>query len=79
MNGNPQLWQLIARKMAGEASAEEVRELRGLTKEDAELHSFMDALTQLWRPADKQPELQTELAFARHMRRLHRHMARHRP
>ena len=70
MNGNQRLWQLIARKMSGEASSEDLQELQVLLENDSELRAYMETLKALWQP-DKGPTgQQIEQAYARHMRRL---------
>jgi len=70
MNDKQRLWHLIGRKMAGEASTEELRELQSLVKNDPELRSFMVVLGDLWNASEKQDEFKVEQAWQRHMQRL---------
>jgi ABC-type antimicrobial peptide transport system permease subunit len=72
MNGNQHLWRLISRKLAGEASPEELAELQFLAQEDPQLQSLMDTLEGLWKPARKPDGPQLEQAWQRHAKRLKR-------
>ena len=42
------IWKLIARKLSGEASSDELKELEKLVKENPDLHHSIDAFTQIW-------------------------------
>lgn len=60
------LWSLIARKLAGEASAEELQELRELLKENPDTHFSVQVLSDLWDRSQQGIDLpETEKAFQR--------------
>jgi putative ABC transport system permease protein len=70
MNEQDQIWNLMARKLAGEATEEELHELENLLARYPDLSHAAETLTNLWtegKPADK---AETEAAFTRHMSRL---------
>ncbi|SKD00595.1 FecR family protein [Chitinophaga ginsengisegetis] len=54
---NKRVWELIGRKLAGEASAEELQELEGLLRAHPDLHFPVEAITDIWKttpdPADR--------------------------
>lgn len=74
MSDNQRIWRLIGRKMAGEASAEELQELQTLMQDNSDLRYFMETLGELWSPAEKHTEQDLERIFERHMQRLERKM-----
>ncbi|HEY6902656.1 MAG TPA: ABC transporter permease, partial [Puia sp.] len=76
MSDNQRIWRLISRKMAGEASAEELRELQVLMQNNPDLRHFVETLGGLWRPADRQDEQELEHIYQRHIYRLERKMRR---
>ena len=43
------IWELMGRKLAGEASAEELRELDGLLRAHPDLHFPVEAITDIWK------------------------------
>jgi ferric-dicitrate binding protein FerR (iron transport regulator) len=62
-------WFLIGKKLAGEASAEELNELEGLLRSDPDMHYALQNITDLWNlpaPANKEDED----VFNRHIDRL---------
>ena len=64
------IWELIARKLAGEASESELQELARLLKDNPDLHFPVQAITELWQQ-DKAKDLsKTEIAFHRHLERM---------
>jgi transmembrane sensor len=63
------IWLLVSKKMAGEASAEEVTELEDLLRSDPDMHYALQNITDLWNlPVRTTPE--TEDAFERHTSRM---------
>ncbi len=63
-------WNLIAKKLAGEATTEELRELEALLRNNPELHYPVQTISDLWEhcsPADHQL---AEDAFSRHLDRI---------
>ena len=48
MNGNDELWKLMARKLAGEASPEELERLQQLLDENPDAASGFDEISKLW-------------------------------
>lgn len=63
------IWFLVGKKLAGEASAEELDELEALLRSDPDMHYALQNITDLWNlpaPADNE----VEAAFNRHVNRL---------
>lgn len=46
---NKRIWELMGRKLAGEASAEELQELDGLLREHPDLHFPVEAIANIWK------------------------------
>ncbi|QEH42145.1 FecR family protein [Chitinophaga sp. XS-30] len=65
------IWELIARKLAGEASSEELKELEQLLRAHPELHFPIQALDELWQGElpETDPE-QIENSYKKHIRRM---------
>lgn len=63
-------WNLIARKLMGEASAEELLELEQLLRNNPELHYPMQTISDLWNPSDPRERQEAEEAFSRHLDRM---------
>ncbi len=42
------IWKLLARKLSGEASPDELRELEKLVKDNPDIHHSIDAFTKIW-------------------------------
>jgi transmembrane sensor len=62
-------WFLIGKKLAGEASADELNELEGLLRSDPDMHYALQNITDLWNlPAPVNND--AEEAFNRHVSRL---------
>jgi hypothetical protein len=70
MGHEHRIWRLIAAKMTGEATPEELMELRFLSQEDPKLQDFLQTLDALWQDRQELTPHQAEQAFARHMQRL---------
>ena len=45
---NERIWTLVAKKLAGEATAEDILELYGLLKENPEIHYSLEIFDELW-------------------------------
>lgn len=63
-------WNLIAKKLTGEATPEELRELEELLRQNPELHYPMQTISDLWDPSDPQEQHIAEEAFSRHLDRM---------
>jgi transmembrane sensor len=51
------IWKLLARKLSGEASSDDLKELEKLVKENLDLHPSIDALTNIWNaPLEESPD-----------------------
>jgi transmembrane sensor len=64
------IWNLIAKKLAGEASPEEVRELERLLRNNPELHYPMQTISDMWNSSEKPDKNEAERAFSRHLDRM---------
>jgi transmembrane sensor len=64
------IWNLIAKKLAGEASPEEVRELERLLRNNPELHYPMQTISDMWNSSAKPDRNEAERAFSRHLDRM---------
>jgi transmembrane sensor len=67
---NDHIWNLIAKKLAGEASAAELRELESILRGDPELHYSLEALQDMWKKKSEEEGAQSEAAFQKHMDRM---------
>lgn len=69
---NDRIWELMARKIAGEASDLELLELQELQKHNPQSHFAMQTITDLWRPTQKATDNQsiTEEAYLCHLNRM---------
>lgn len=63
-------WNLIAKKLTGEATPEELRELEELLRQNPELHYPLQTISDLWNPCDPQELHIAEEAFSRHLDRM---------
>ncbi len=63
------IWDLIAKKLSGEASAEELGQLENLLKADPDTHYSMQTLADLWHHATPDTE-DAHLAFSLHKARM---------
>jgi transmembrane sensor len=64
------IWNLIAKKLAGEASPEEIRELERLLKNNPELHYPMQTISDIWYSSASPDREEAEIAFSRHLDRM---------
>ena len=63
-------WSLIAKKLTGEATAEELLELEELLRNNPELHYPMQTISDLWNPSSRQDQQIAEQAVSRHLDRM---------
>jgi transmembrane sensor len=63
-------WNLLAKKLTGEASPEELQELEALLRRNPELHYPLQALIDLWNSAEPSRQAAAESAFDRHLDRM---------
>jgi len=63
-------WNLIAKKLTGEATPEELRELEELLRQNPELHYPLQTISDLWNPSDPEELHIAEEAFSRHLDRM---------
>ncbi len=63
-------WNLIAKKLTGEATPEELRELESLLRNNPELHYPMQTITDLWNSTSTHDKKEAEKAFTRHLDRI---------
>jgi ferric-dicitrate binding protein FerR (iron transport regulator) len=63
-------WNLIAKKLTGEASPEELLELEALLRGNPELHYPMQTMTDLWKSSSPEGQRMAERAFDRHLDRM---------
>ena len=63
-------WNLIAKKLTGEATLEELRELEDLLRNNPGLHYPMQAISDLWNPINPPDQQIAEEAFNRHLDRM---------
>ncbi|HEY2350160.1 MAG TPA: FecR family protein, partial [Puia sp.] len=68
---NDRIWNLIAKKLAGEANAGELKELESALRLDPDLHYSLEALQDMWKKQSEEEAAQSEIAFQRHMDRMH--------
>src|SRR5882757_2575179 len=72
MKEQDRIWKLITKKLTGEATAEDLRELQELLKAHPVQTYSLQLLIDLWKPAakDDHDHDEPEAAFHRHMKRL---------
>lgn len=63
-------WELIARKLAGEASESELKELDSLLKANPNLHFPLQTITDLWHQKRGADQTELEAAFQKHLQRM---------
>lgn len=63
-------WNLIAKKLAGNASSEELKELESLLRNNPELHYPMQTVADLWHHTSRPDKEQAEKAFNEHVERM---------
>ena len=69
--GSPEhIWILISRKLTGEASETELRELQEFIDKNPGIQPFMEMVTSMWKPGVKNNMSEAEQAFSKHMKRM---------
>ena len=68
---NDRVWNLIAKKLAGEASAGDLKDLESILRLDPDLHYSLEALHDMWKKKSCQEPEQAEIAFQKHMDRMY--------
>jgi transmembrane sensor len=63
-------WILLARKLSGESSVEEIRELEALLRTHPHLHFSVEIATNLWAQHPKTNEKELENFYSRHVERM---------
>ena len=63
-------WNLIAKKLAGDATPDELTELESLLRNNPELHYPMQTVADLWRHTSAHEKQQAEKAFNEHVDRM---------
>src|SRR5882672_1734321 len=70
MNNEDNVWRLISKKIAGEASEEELQELQQLLQENPDIQYFVGIMTDLWNPGVQKNEREIERVYDWHMERM---------
>lgn len=66
---NDRIWEIVAKKLAGEASSKELEELEEILRQNPELHYPLQTVSDLWfHPAPQKED--AKAAFERHLNRL---------
>ncbi len=63
-------WNLIAKKLTGEATPEELKELEELLRNNPELHYPLQTIADLWNSSSPTDQHKAEQAFSRHLDRM---------
>jgi ferric-dicitrate binding protein FerR (iron transport regulator) len=63
-------WNLIAKKLAGEATPEELKELEILLRNNPELHYPLQTISDLWKHTSPKEQALAEQAFSTHLDRM---------
>ena len=73
MQYQDRIWDLTAKKLSGEATAEELAELQQLLQDHPEMVQQVGLLSAIWQPTHKKiADSETENAFNRHLHRMAR-------
>jgi len=67
---NPKLWTLIVRKLSGEASADDLKELESMLRCDPALHYSLEALQDVWQKKANPALENAEAAYQHHFERM---------
>jgi transmembrane sensor len=68
--GKEIIWNLIAKKLSGEATAEELTTLESLLRNDPELHYPIQAISDLWHSNQSPDQEAAKMAFEQHIERM---------
>ena len=64
---NERIWELMARKMSGEASSEELEELDLILRNNPHLHFSVQAFADLWKHSSYRDLTESKQAYERHL------------
>ncbi|RPE05410.1 DUF4974 domain-containing protein [Chitinophaga lutea] len=67
---NDVIWELLSKKLSGEATPAELEELESLLRQEPDIHYAAEHLTDLWAQEAPVPEHQREQSFADHLDRM---------
>jgi transmembrane sensor len=67
---NDRIWNLIAKKLAGEASPDDLTELETTLRLNPELHYSLEAMHEMWKNKSEPAPNQAEIAFQEHVNRM---------
>jgi len=70
MNNQDDIWRLVSKKIAGEASEKELYELQKLLQKNPDVQYFMEIITDQWKPGVKKNEAEIESVYAWHIERM---------
>jgi ABC-type antimicrobial peptide transport system permease subunit len=70
MGSADRIWILISRKLTGEASESDLRELQEFIVKNPELQPFMEMVTDMWKSPTQHDMTELEKVFSRHMARM---------
>jgi transmembrane sensor len=68
---NNHIWNLIAKKLAGEATSGDLKELESALRLDPDLHYSLEALHDMWKKKSRHEPEQADIAFQKHLDRMH--------
>lgn len=68
--GQEQIWDLISKKLSGEASEQELLELEALLRQNPDLHYPMQTIADLWHSPARPGRHEAHLAFVKHIERM---------
>ena len=71
---NDRIWLLIGRKLAGEASAEELQELEQLLRTHPDIHFPLQTLSDLWSRKSSDTDTELENAYALHLEKMKQYL-----
>jgi transmembrane sensor len=67
---NDRIWNLIAKKLAGEATAADLKELETVLRLDPDLHYSLEAVQDMWRKHAEPETDQAQTAYQKHIDRM---------
>src|SRR5579859_4133694 len=70
MKGQDRIWILMARKLSGEATAEEIAELERFQQQHPEMTYSLQMIADLWRSQNPTDDAEADQAFNRHLTRM---------
>ncbi|HEY8972217.1 MAG TPA: hypothetical protein VIM64_24100, partial [Puia sp.] len=73
MKERDRIWKLVAKKLAGEATERDLRELQELINHQPESSYSIQLLIDIWESAPLRDKEEQEAAFDRHLQRLEAH------